>query len=224
MSRDTTRGSARDSDGPTTLRPAVPWLVVMLALGLVAVLTGAVRVDELPDPYPVHFGLAGDPDRFADRSLGTVLMPAVVGQVAGLAVFAMLLLVRAQGHRRVVTPLAALGGVIGGGMALTSIAQYLSEDAVAPPWTFWALLLGTAVATVWVVAASVRAGRESTDDREGWMWGGLVYANSEDADVFVPKHTGVGTTINFGQPLGWLVMAAILLPGIILVVGVTLWT
>lgn len=224
MSRDSTKDSRQDSGEPISLRPAVPWLVVSLALGVAAVVTGVVRLDQLPDPYPVHFGLAGDPDRFADRSLGNVLIPAVVGQVAGLAVFATLLLVRAQGHRRLVTPLAALGGVIGGGMALTSIAQYLSDDAVAPPWAFWALLAGITVATVWVVVASVRAGRESTDDREGWMWGGLVYANAEDPDIFVTKHTGVGTTINFGRPLGWLVMAAILLPGIILVVGVSLWT
>lgn len=216
--------SDRDGSERISLRPAVPWLVVTLALGVAAVVIGVLRLDQLPDPYPVHFGPAGDPDRFTDRSLGAVLMPAVVGQLSGLAVFATLLLMRSQGHRAVVPPLAALGLVLGGGISLISIAQYLSDDAVPPPWTFWALLAAIIVTTIWVVVASVRASRESPDEREGWTLGGLVYANPDDPDVFVTKRTGVGTTVNFGRPLGWVVMGLILLPGILIVVAVTLWT
>lgn len=224
MSREMTQETDRDAGGRTSLRPALPWLVVTLALGLAAVVIGLVRLDQLPDPYPVHFGPAGDPDRFTDRSPGAVLMPAVVGQLSGLAVFATLVLVRAQGHRAVVPPLAALGLVIGGGISLISIAQYLSADAVPPPWSFWLLLAGIVVTTAWVVHASVRSSRRSADEREGWKLGGLVYSDPDDPDVFVPKRTGVGVTVNLGRPMGWVVMALILLPGIILVVGVTLWT
>lgn len=207
-----------------SLRPALPWLVVMLLLGVAALAVGVVRLDQLPDPYPVHFGVLGDPDRFTDRTPVSVLMPVVVGLASGLALFATLLLVRAQGPARLITPLAAMGFVIGGGISLASIAQYLSDDAVPPPWTFWALLAGIVATTVWVLVAAVRAGREVESDRTGWKWGGLVYANPNDPDVFVPKRVGVGVTINFGRPLGWLVMAAVLLPGVILIVGVTVWT
>lgn len=224
MSRETTQEADRHGSERISLRPAVPWLVVTLALGVAAVVIGIVRLDQLPDPYPVHFGPAGDPDRFTDRSPGAVLMPAVVGQLGGLSLFATLLLMRSHGHRRVVPPLAALGLVIGGGISLISIAQYLSEDAVPPPWTFWALLAGIIVTTVWVVVASVRASREGPDDRQGWILGGLVYADPDDPDVFVTKRAGVGVTINLGRPAGWLLMALILLPGIIIVVGVALWT
>lgn len=220
----TTGDAAALSQATVSLRPAVPWLVVMLALGVAAVVIGMLRLDQLPDPYPVHFGPAGDADRFTDRSVGSVFMPVVVGQVTGLAVFATLLLVRTQGHHRLIPPLAALGCVIGGGISLISIAQYLSADAVPPPWTFWVLLAGSTVTTVWVVVAAVRAEREVGGDRTGWKWGGLIYANPNDPDVFVSKRVGVGVTINFGRPLGWLLMALVLLPGVILIVGVTLWT
>lgn len=212
-----------DTATRASLRPAVPWLVAMLALGIVALATGIGRADSLPDPYPVHFGPAGDPDRFTDRSLGAILMPVVVGQLCGIAVFATLLLPQLV-RRAVITPLSVLGLVIGGGIALTSLAQYLSDDAVAPPWTFWALLGGILLATAWVVVAAVRAGREVDDDREGWRLGGLVYANPEDPDIFVPYRVGTGVTVNFGRPLGWLVMGLVLLPGVIVIIGVTMWT
>lgn len=222
----TGKNSATPPDAGTestvSLHPAVPWLAMTLLLGVAAVVIGVVRLDELPDPYPVHFGFLGDADRFEDRSLVSVLMPVIAGQVCALAVFASLLLIRSQGHVRVVTPMAALAGVVGGGISLISIAQYLSDDAVPPPWAFWALLAGIIISTIWVVVASVRAERESSDDREGWKLGGLVYANPDDPEVFVPKRTGVGTTVNFGRPMGWVVMALILLPtGIIIYVAAT---
>lgn len=224
MSRETTQRADRDGGERVSLRPAVPWLAVTLALGVAAVVIGVLRLDALPDPYPVHFGPAGDPDRFTDRSLGSVLMPAVVGQLTALAVFATPLLVRGTGIQRLVAPLAAMGFVIGGGISLISIAQYVSEDAVPPPWTFWALLAAIVVTTVWVVVVSVRADREAPGDRTGWKWGGLVYADPDNPDVFVPKRVGVGITINFARPMGWLLMALVLLPGILVVIGVMMWT
>lgn len=207
----------------TSLRPAVPWLVAMLALGLVAVATGVLRADQLPDPYPVHFGMAGDPDRFTDRSLGAILMPAVVGQICGISAFATLLLLKPE-QRRMVTPLSALGLVVGGGISLISLAQYLSDDAVPPPWTLWALLGGITLTTTWVVVVSVRMGREVDEDGDGWRWGGTVYANADDPNIFVAKRVGVGTTVNLGHTRGWLVLGLILLPAVIIVIGVTMWT
>lgn len=222
---DRTSDEATDrTEATVSLRPALPWLVATLALGVAAVVIGVVRLDQLPDPYPVHFGPAGDPDRFTDRSLGSVLMPAVVGQLSALAVFTTLILIRVRGLQRLVAPLGAMGCVIGGGISAISIAQYFSEDAVPPPWTFWALLAAIIVTTVWVVVASVRAERETPGDRTGWKWGGLIYADPDNPDVFVPKRVGVGTTVNFGRPLGWVVMGLILLPGILIVIAVTVWT
>lgn len=221
MRQQTPVDTAGDGDPPVSLRPALPWLALTLGVGVAAVVVCLARFAELPDPYPVHFGLAGDPDRFDDRSHANVLMPVVVGQLSALSVFACLLLVRGQGHRRLVAPLAALACVIGGGISLVSIAQYLSADAVAPPWSFWALLAGIVVTTVWVVVAAVRVGRASQDDHEGWRLGGLVYVDPDDPEVFVSKRVGVGVTLNLGRPLGWVVLALVLLPVALVVVLVS---
>ena len=211
MSRPGTQQETK-GEAPVSLRPALPWLLGMLALGALAIIVGLVRLDQLPDPYPVHFGPAGDPDRFEARSAVTVLMPVIVGLLSALAVFATLLLVRSQGLPRLVQPLAALGFVVGGGISLVSLAQYLSEDAVAPGWGFWLVFAAILVTVVWVVVASLRSGGGSQADREGWHLAGLVYADPEDPHVFVPKRTGVGTTVNFGRPMGWVLMALILVP------------
>src|SRR5699024_9238276 len=66
-------------DTRATLRPVLPWLVVMLVLGASAVTLGVQRLEALPDPYPTHFDLSGEADGFSDRSLGSVLMPVVLG-------------------------------------------------------------------------------------------------------------------------------------------------
>ena len=230
MGKDTKTGTGSTKGSTPTqpavsLRPAVPWLLIMLALGIAAVITGIVRIGDLPDPYPVHFGPAGDPDRFTDRTIGAVLLPVIVGQLSGIAFFAICAAMRTtQLQQRIVTPLAVCGAVIGGGISLISIMQYLSDDAVPPPWTFWALLVAILASTAWVVIASTRAERKVPGDRAGWHLGGLIYANPDNADVFVPKRLGVGVTINLGQPLGWLLAALVLLPGILIIVAVTAWT
>lgn len=41
------------------------------------------------------------------------------------------------------------------------------------------------------------------DDDRFWLWG-LVYFNRQDPSWFVPKRFGIGWTVNFGQPMVWL--------------------
>lgn len=46
------------------------------------------------------------------------------------------------------------------------------------------------------------------DRDKGWYFG-MFYANPRDRSVFVPKRLGGGFTINFGNPLGWLMLLVI---------------
>jgi uncharacterized membrane protein len=43
------------------------------------------------------------------------------------------------------------------------------------------------------------------------MHGAFFYYNKEDSNLFVPKYIGVGITINWANPLAWIVIIAILL-------------
>lgn len=205
-------------------RRLLPWAALSLVLGALAVLVALVRFDALPDPYPTHFGAGGQPDAFGERTYTRVLMPVAIGQVGALGVFAATLLVPAR-MPRMVHALGALGAVIGGGAAVESIAGNLDAGAVPPPWGIWVLLGATLAVCGWIAVESVRAGpQEGADvDRDHWTWG-IIYANPDEPDVFVPKRTGVGVTINFGRPLGWVLLALILAPGIVITALVTLAT
>lgn len=214
-----------DSPTPPT-RAVLLWALLCLALGIAAVVTGVLRYDALPEHYPTHFGFSGEPDAFGAKSWGTALGPLVIGQLSALVIFAITLAIPGKGAGTR-APLAALGCAIGGGVSLMCLSGYIADDAVPSPWVLWAFLAVTLAATVWLVVVSVRTGRRDLaddPDREHWHLGGLVYANPDDPDVLVSKRMGLGTTINFGRPLGWAVLALILVPVAILVVLVTVTT
>lgn len=207
------------SSAPSTQRTVAPWALITLAIGVLALVVGLVRFDALPDPYPTHFGPGGSADEYGDKTYAAVLAPLLIGQLSALAVLGVALAVP-QKARRIVQPLGALALAIGGGISLLQLAQYLSPGAVPPGWTFWALLAVIILVTVWLVVAAVRveaeSGKDVGDDERHWKLG-VLYVNPDDEKVMVPKRSGLGTTINFGRPMGWVVMALILAPGIVLI-------
>ncbi|MGG7464961.1 DUF1648 domain-containing protein [Plantibacter sp. YIM 135347] len=84
--------SAATGDGGAGLdpnsasEPAVPrprrWpFLVGLAIMIATLVIGVLRYPSVPDPMPVHFDAAFQPDRWAPRSFALFLTPAVVGAV-----------------------------------------------------------------------------------------------------------------------------------------------
>ncbi len=45
---------------------------------------------------------------------------------------------------------------------------------------------------------------------DGWRWGGFVYYAPQDPALFVPKQRGIGQTLNFGRPGAWVFLFVIL--------------
>ncbi|PKM64556.1 MAG: hypothetical protein CVU96_02255 [Firmicutes bacterium HGW-Firmicutes-20] len=39
---------------------------------------------------------------------------------------------------------------------------------------------------------------------------GFFYANKDDANIFVPREYSFGYTLNFGNPISWIVLVAII--------------
>ena len=205
--------------GTSRLRSIAIWAAVSLLMGLMALVVAVRHFDALPDPYPTHFGLSGAADSFSDKSWGTVLLPVIVGQASALVVLS-IAAAAPQGSRAVRQPLAAMGAGIGGGTSVLAVAQYLSDDAVPPPWIFWAFLVLLLISLGWLLVAVARTSRElGEDEAQHWKWG-LVYVNPDNPDAFVPKRIGTGVSLNLGRPLGWIVLALILLPSIALTVGI----
>jgi uncharacterized membrane protein len=55
------------------------------------------------------------------------------------------------------------------------------------------------------------------DDDRYW-YGDFFYNNPDDPAVFVPKRYGLGWTVNFGQPMGKLILIGTLLLPLVLVI------
>lgn len=58
---------------------------------------------------------------------------------------------------------------------------------------------------------------------EAWR-GGVIYYNPDDPALFVEKRFGIGWDFNWGNKLAWVCLAALLLPGIVVVVAIILTT
>lgn len=93
--------------------------------------------------------------------------------------------------------------------------------------TIFAPLAFSAFVTIAAIALAVKVGMNDSDldsdvivvtdkttvniDDDRYWKGGLVYFNPEDPSIFVEKRFGVGFTLNFAQPLGYVVLIAPLL-------------
>jgi uncharacterized membrane protein len=52
-------------------------------------------------------------------------------------------------------------------------------------------------------------------------WRGPFYVNAEDTSIFVRNRYGIGWTVNFGQPVAWLVLLAIIAVPVTIAVLIT---
>ena len=57
------------------------------------------------------------------------------------------------------------------------------------------------------------------DDERYWL-GGVIYNNPDDPELIVPKRFGNGLTVNFGRPLGKVILIGpLLLPVVLVILG-----
>jgi uncharacterized membrane protein len=172
-----------------------------------------VRWDSIPARWVIHWGLRGEPNGWATRTL-----PGVYGLLALPVVFiaineAMAAIRRgrnavgAESSMRlatldfvrivtfgltVMTALFAVDLPLGPSMPLPALVAL----AVAP-------LLASLVAGGTRLAAALRSAREGARGAKVEGYHALYYANGSDRRLWVPKLSGMGWTINFSHPLGW---------------------
>jgi uncharacterized membrane protein len=73
------------AEHPARRPPVWPHLVALLIVAATLVV-GLVVYPSAPDPMPVHFDAALQPDAWADKSLGGFLLPVIIG-AAVMAIF-----------------------------------------------------------------------------------------------------------------------------------------
>lgn len=214
---------------PSALSRYAVRATVLILLGTTVFLV--LRYPALPDLLPVHFKRSGMPDGWQYRTLGRVLMPAIVQAALALclgAIAALLLSRSTDGHSPdapdVKAASAAAETVLIIALIWVSFQAYTAM-ALVQMWStargrlgplYTALeLVGLVLTGVVAVRGHARVGRPEPRPYvpEHWRFGQL-YKNASDPALFVPTRDGARWTLNFGRP----VAAALL--GVVLIVGV----
>lgn len=142
--------------------------------------------DEIPPRFPVHWGLDGPPNRWALRTPHGVYGPLWFG-AAILAMLIILGLAGFYGSRRSTIRLAMLKMML---CVMYLLAFVFGIVAMLPLWHFSPIVIAVPVFVL-----------------VGIM---LAYYNPADPALFVQKRIGCGYTLNFANPISWLVTAVIL--------------
>ncbi|MFT3916457.1 MAG: DUF5808 domain-containing protein [Anaeromyxobacteraceae bacterium] len=190
-----------------------------------AALVLALRWEDLPARFPMHWNGRGEIDRWAARG-PEAYQPLVMGTalVAGMLALRALILAftpsraadpRAQALRSIsrwaLTGTATFIALLFGAVVLNPLLAPESPALVlgVAGVGLVALLAGLGLATVRLASLpSSGPGDGTPDDR--WRAGGLFYVNPDDPALFVPKRFGVGYTVNLGRPGGVLALAAMI--------------
>ncbi|HUI40831.1 MAG TPA: DUF5808 domain-containing protein [Terriglobia bacterium] len=198
------------------------------------------RWADIPARFPNHWGLDGQPNGWATRSLG-----GVYGPLAQAILICLMLLLLGYGLTRWSRPIRLRGApghaeehfrrVVLGVLlatqyllALVFIWAALLPLSPGPP----SLLVGAGLPLAFTVVvflvlirqgqggarrveASALAGKDPrpVGDRtlDRYWKVGMFYVNPDDPALFVEKRFGIGYTVNFGRPATWVILGAVLL-------------
>jgi uncharacterized membrane protein len=194
--------------------------------------------DQIPEIFPVHWGIDGQPNGWSGRTPMGVYGPLIMGAaiVAGLSLIT-------YGVLREARVVRVPGGAPSHGRDFPHQVGYflsgmeyflailVSFVALIPLWGApnIGLVLGSAIGLIVIVfvaahhlndvrAREVEPSKFQTESGvfgdgtldEHWKWG-IFYYNPDDPALLVEKRFGVGYTLNFARSLAWIIMALTLI-------------
>lgn len=208
-----------------------PIVVTLGVIGYTATQYGA-----LPDQIPTHWGPNGKPDAFTAKSPLSVITPMIVllsmqGMFLGINEATKRSGIKISAARPEASRIrqltlrkysswfmfivCVLMTMLFAFLQLTTIHEGLVGDAVMlilPIVFLLVVLIGSIVFAVKVGTAGEQAGSEPSAkgigdyDEDDYWKGGLFYFNKNDPSIFVEKRFGIGWTINFANPKGYLLV------------------
>lgn len=217
-------------------RPGLRWWPFVV-LALAGALLGLLW-PQLPARWAIHWGLHGQPDGWATKTLLGVFLPIgfgvlLCGFIEGVTMF--ILAYPQMGKERRVTPEAAHAMAIltADFTRLVSLGLAIVCALLALGLPLWrptrsglmvlgtlAILLGAILLGLWWTWRGVRLlkARGLFADLEGWN--GLIYRHPQDPRIWVPKIAGIGYTLNFAHRKAWLWLGAFLILPLLVVLTV----
>jgi len=208
------------------------WLLGMLSTLLLPAGTAALlalRWQTIPARFPIHWGISGQPNGWAERSFGSVfgLLLLTVALMAGLSLLGELIARSSPGYegrsamiKTARTILVACSWFLTFLLCAISLLPLSHNPTNLVPLVLAGAVVFSLGVVVYVAFHASRmqdvlvASQNSTDAR---FWkAGLFYFNPGDSALMVPKRDGFGYTVNFGRPVSWLIFVAIILLGLVM--------
>jgi uncharacterized membrane protein len=194
----------------------LPWFTWLGLVPPLILLAAALYLhanwNSIPPRFPVHWGLDGNPNRWADRSFRGVYAPLLIGAelVVWLFGFALAIWYGARQSEPLRKPIVGFLIATQWFFALTMAGISLGPLTHLPVAVF--ALSGIAI----ILVPGIYLTRKATDPRgpvdptpnECWK-GGMIYDNPNDAALFVARRDGVGFTSNMGNPWSWVMLGSI---------------
>jgi len=213
----------READLSRREPPAVlAVLVIAPLLTMAAVLFWTYsNWQQIPDPYPIHWGFDGQPDLWVERTPMHVY--GVLGLLGGLAAllaffgYGFLFWARrnvgAQ-HTRYSFPAIWIALFLGAEYFVAASATLpLGLDIRPLELIVLAILAASSLYLIVIGPVGGQAARRPDDQTPDDAWKfGIFYFNPQDAALFVEKRFGLGWTVNFGQTRAWILIAMAVAP------------
>lgn len=221
-------------------RPPLGWIMGAVLVLLVVVALGVAVYPNIPDPTPIHWDVAGQPDSYAAKSVWSVFGPVLIGFGVVALLFATSFLARVSPLRAVASDSpaeSARRSALQSRLMTSLLGQVAVVLAVQIGWLTvagWVLhgggwgittsalpILALLVIVLVVFVVRYRKAvaawsttpsdvRPDAPDDDRYWRAGFVYLNRNDPSIFVPKRFGVGWTVNLGS-IGGVVVGIILL-------------
>ncbi|MBQ3267620.1 MAG: DUF1648 domain-containing protein [Atopobiaceae bacterium] len=230
---------------PVSLAWELLHVVVVAAIAAFALLS----YDRMPDQIPIHAGLDGAVDSYADKTLGVALYPVLIAAFMGMAfTFVHWGVLRSKKpidpaapatsalaygqFARLQSIVMLVGGLmLSACMGATFLLSSIGAVSLGTAGTIITVAsIAFAAAAIWAsakygqaggrTAAELRTSDEVARDDDRFWKLGFVYFNPDDPSVFVPKRFGMGWTINCGRPAAWAAVIGIVVLTIGFVVAV----
>jgi uncharacterized membrane protein len=180
---------------------------------------------EIPERFPIHWGIDGKPNGWSARTVLGVFGPlllafAIQATLVGIAAFTL------YSSRRTRMMAATMKVLVATAWFIALLFSIVTLTPLMPgPPPIWAILAGVAAFVAYVIWLTAKAASEPSDEpptsEEFWKWG-QVYYNPDDPALFVEKRVGIGYTLNFAHRAAWVFVGGVVgLP--LLGVLVALW-
>ncbi len=205
------------------------WYLLYLVLIAVTIFVAVLKYSSLPPQIPMHYNIAGEVDRYAEKSIGVFAIMPLMQLFIGLLFAGINLGIGMSGNQRNFRRTQAFRGIMSiflfvmglmvmllfACIQLTMLSVLSGKLMMVLSFAFLVVIFGICI----YLGAKVGQGgsrlnmREDdpvnkVDDDRYWK-GGFLYSNKNDPALFVEKRFGIGYTLNFGNPKSFIVIAGL---------------